>query len=87
LEKGAGNGGRSGWLAEAGGWPKRVAKKLRFYHGYEERGLQHPSTGGGEAFMAFIRLILKQVGLIRLLWGKVFKSESKVILLLGKCYG
>jgi hypothetical protein len=62
-------------------------KAVPFTMANEERGLQHPSTEEGEAFMAFVRLILKQAGLIRLLWGKVFESESKVILLLGKCYG
>jgi hypothetical protein len=53
----------------------------------EQRDLQHASTKEGEAFIAFVRVILKQTGLIRLLWGKVFESKSKVILLLGKCRG
>lgn len=52
----------------------------------EQRDLQHTSTEG-EAFIAFVRLILKQSCLTRLLWGKAFESESKIILLLGKCRG
>ena len=51
----------------------------------EQRDLQHTPTEEGEAFIAFVRLLLKQSGLVRLLWGKIFESESKVILLLGKC--
>jgi hypothetical protein len=62
-------------------------KAVTFTTVNEKRDLQHASTEEGEAFMAFVRLILKQTGLIRLIWRKVFESESKVILLLGKCYG
>jgi hypothetical protein len=61
-------------------------KPVTFAAVEEQRDLQHASTKEGEAFIAFVRFILKQPGLIRLLWGKVFESESKVILLLGKCH-
>jgi hypothetical protein len=52
----------------------------------EQRDLQHASTEEGGAFIVFVRHILKQSGLIRLLWGRVFESVSKVILLLGECH-
>jgi len=47
--------------------------------------VKYAPTEQGEAITAFIRFILKQTGLIRLLWGKVFESNAKIILLLGKC--
>jgi hypothetical protein len=50
----------------------------------EKHELRHASTEQGEAFTAFVRFIMKQPGLARLLWGKVFESEGRVIVLLGK---
>lgn len=61
-------------------------KAVAFPPAMKENDLQPASTEQGEAFTALVRLMLKQTGLTRLLWGKVFESESKVVLLLGECH-
>lgn len=42
-------------------------------------------TVDGKAFTTYMKIILQQNDLIRLLWGKIFESEAKVMLLLGEC--
>jgi hypothetical protein len=59
-------------------------KDITFPLAITNNDVQYAPTEQGEAFTALIRFILKQTGLIRLLWGKVFESQSKIILLLGK---